>query len=53
MRMAADVFTKQLPAPQWHLINQWLQGIVPLPVDELLEDTKLMPDPDRDERDDN
>ena len=50
MRMVADIFTKQLPSPQWHLISQWLQGICPLPVAELLADSKLMPDPDRDDK---
>ena len=49
MRMVADIFTKQLPIPQWQLIQSWLQGLTPLPVDELLEDMKLMPDPDRDD----
>ena len=49
MRMVADIFTKQLPIPQWQLIQSWLQGLTPLPVDDLLGDMKLMPDPDRDD----
>ena len=49
MRMVADIFTKQLPIPQWRLISSWLQGVIKLPVKELLEDTKLLPDPDSDD----
>ena len=37
--MVADIFTKQLPIPQWRLISSWLQGVIKLPVKELLEDT--------------
>ena len=49
MRMVADIFTKQLPIPQWQLIQSWLEGTIPLPVEMLLQDTELMPDPDRDD----
>ena len=49
MRMVADIFTKQLPLPQWRLISDWIQGIKKLPVEELLQDTALMPEPDRDD----
>ena len=50
MGLVSDIFTTQLPITQWQLIQIWLEGTMPLPVEQLPKDTELMPDPDCDDK---